>query len=222
VFQIRIATISHCLFYAEALSTALNIDNRFQASILMPEDLHLNTTLHTDLFDAVLVDIRSFKTEEPDWTATIARLFSRARLILLGAQASSAIPGVTAFVPDHSSLDLVKRNLESLCMGQLLMFPGPSLVPPARPYKPGRNGLADKLIRTKHLSVREIEVLQQLSYSCTNYEIACHLNLSQHTVKNHIYSIFKKLGIQKRSHAFVLANRLLGQSLPSARIKAEK
>jgi DNA-binding NarL/FixJ family response regulator len=48
------------------------------------------------------------------------------------------------------------------------------------------------------LSKRELEVVRNLAAGLTNREIAQHLGLSQHTVKNHLFRIFDKLGVSNR------------------------
>jgi len=48
------------------------------------------------------------------------------------------------------------------------------------------------------LSKREEEVVRQVAEGLSNHEIAQQLNLSDHTVKNHLFHIFDKLGISSR------------------------
>jgi DNA-binding NarL/FixJ family response regulator len=48
------------------------------------------------------------------------------------------------------------------------------------------------------LSKREEEVVQQVAEGLSNHEIAQQLHLSDHTVKNHLFHIFDKLGISNR------------------------
>jgi DNA-binding NarL/FixJ family response regulator len=48
------------------------------------------------------------------------------------------------------------------------------------------------------LSRREAEVVTCLAEGLSNREIAEHLGLSQHTVKNHLFRIFDKLGVSNR------------------------
>lgn len=55
------------------------------------------------------------------------------------------------------------------------------------------------------LSSRELEVLDLLSKGLTNKEISQRLLISEKTVKNHLYSIFKKLGVQDRTQAVLYA-----------------
>jgi DNA-binding NarL/FixJ family response regulator len=48
------------------------------------------------------------------------------------------------------------------------------------------------------LSKREAEVVRSVAAGLSNREIAEHLDLSQHTVKNHLFRIFDKLGVSNR------------------------
>jgi hypothetical protein len=47
------------------------------------------------------------------------------------------------------------------------------------------------------LSKREAEVVRCLAEGLTNREIADRLGLSQHTIKNHLFRIFDKLGVSQ-------------------------
>jgi DNA-binding NarL/FixJ family response regulator len=49
------------------------------------------------------------------------------------------------------------------------------------------------------LSRREQEVVRHLCDGLTNREIAHALDLSEHTVKNHLFRIYAKLGVEKRT-----------------------
>jgi pimeloyl-ACP methyl ester carboxylesterase/DNA-binding CsgD family transcriptional regulator len=55
------------------------------------------------------------------------------------------------------------------------------------------------------LSKREREILQQIAKGFSNQRIADELSISEKTVRNHITSIFDKLGVSTRAQAIVLA-----------------
>ena len=59
------------------------------------------------------------------------------------------------------------------------------------------------------LSKREREVLQQVAAGFSNDEIANKLCLSIHTVRSHIYRIFKKVKVTNRQQAAIWAGRHL-------------
>ena len=55
------------------------------------------------------------------------------------------------------------------------------------------------------LSVREIEVLREVSRGRANKQVAATLNLSEETVKTHMRNILSKLDAQDRTHAVMIA-----------------
>ncbi|WP_068139697.1 helix-turn-helix domain-containing protein [Limnochorda pilosa] len=60
----------------------------------------------------------------------------------------------------------------------------------------------------KDLSGREREILELLANGLNNREIAAALYISPHTVKNHVSSIYRKLGADDRTRIAVTALRL--------------
>ena len=59
--------------------------------------------------------------------------------------------------------------------------------------------------RLGELSTREQKVLAEIAKGLSNREIAGGLFISEKTVRNHITSIFDKLGVSSRAQAIVLA-----------------
>lgn len=57
------------------------------------------------------------------------------------------------------------------------------------------------------LTPRELEVLQLLAQGLSNREIAAHLVISEHTVKNHVSSIYRKVGCDERTRVALMALR---------------
>jgi DNA-binding NarL/FixJ family response regulator len=61
--------------------------------------------------------------------------------------------------------------------------------------------------RAPSLSERETEILRLVADGLTNKEIAAHVYLSAETVKSHLESIYRKLGVSDRAHAVAVALR---------------
>jgi LuxR family transcriptional regulator of csgAB operon len=59
------------------------------------------------------------------------------------------------------------------------------------------------------LTRRQTEILAQVAVGASNDEIAEHLNVSPHTVKTHLYNIFKKIKVTNRLQAALWAAKHL-------------
>ncbi|GED21193.1 hypothetical protein HHA01_01700 [Halomonas halmophila] len=69
--------------------------------------------------------------------------------------------------------------------------------------------------QTGNLTTRERQILGLVGMGASNLEIAERLFLSQHTVKSHIYNIFKKIGVRNRTQAVGWARDQLGLPVTS-------
>jgi DNA-binding CsgD family transcriptional regulator len=61
---------------------------------------------------------------------------------------------------------------------------------------------------TDSLSPREREVLLLLGHGLTNKEVAQALGVAPETVKSHLKSIYRKMGVERRAHAVAKGHRL--------------
>jgi len=72
------------------------------------------------------------------------------------------------------------------------------------------SGMPDSrsVLDSYQFSVRELDVLRQVSRGRTNKEIAAALHISEGTVKNHLTSVFSRLAVQDRTQAALKAREL--------------
>mgnify|MGYP003298091494 CR=1 FL=1 len=56
---------------------------------------------------------------------------------------------------------------------------------------------------SEHLTMMEMVILRNINRGLTNTEICEDLNLKLPTVKTHIYSLYKKLGVNTRVQAII-------------------
>lgn len=110
--------------------------------------------------------------------------------------------GVNGYVLKDSELAVLKEAINAVNNGET--FIQPSLAPL----------LKEKVLREEKdnkdssvLTRRELEVLKLLAEGLYNKEIAYKLSISEKTVKNHVSSIFKKIGVFDRTQAAVYAIR---------------
>lgn len=74
--------------------------------------------------------------------------------------------------------------------------------------EPGQENPADRLMQLYGLTGRESEVLIWLSRGKTNRDIGQILSLSSRTVNKHLEQVFHKLGVDNRTSAAVMADRI--------------
>lgn len=64
-------------------------------------------------------------------------------------------------------------------------------------------------VAVKHFTPRESQIIRLLAQGTSNAEIASQLDLSEHTVKSHLYNLFKKIGVKNRLKAYHWAQQNL-------------
>jgi DNA-binding NarL/FixJ family response regulator len=116
--------------------------------------------------------------------------------------------GMSAFVDERATPEQIMSSIEAAARGDLyasssvirrsLAQPSPGEALPEEPPTPGE------------LSQREVEVLNLVARGMTNRLIARNLFISEKTVKNHLYSIFRKIGVTDRTKAALFAVKSLG------------
>jgi len=83
-----------------------------------------------------------------------------------------------------------------------LLFNGVTLTNAFRylfvPQKDMETGIPDSFIQSNHITTREKEILELVLDGLNNRQIGEKLFISAKTVKNHIYSVYQKIGIQNR------------------------
>ncbi|MDE0778884.1 MAG: LuxR C-terminal-related transcriptional regulator [Nocardioides sp.] len=57
------------------------------------------------------------------------------------------------------------------------------------------------------LSPRELEVLQMIGHGLSNVEICLRLHLSMNTIKTHIRTAYRRIGVNTRAKAVIWAYR---------------
>jgi DNA-binding NarL/FixJ family response regulator len=124
-------------------------------------------------------------TEKPTYTQTIA---------LFRAGASGIISG------DELQLELLCKSVRCVHSGQVWANNEVQQYLVASLGRPHSRKVTDANGKPL-LTSREQEVLQLLAEGLGNSELAAALKLSEHTVKNHLFRIYEKLGVSNRMEA---------------------
>lgn len=111
-------------------------------------------------------------------------------------QAALKWPVLSGVFTEEMGTDLLEKGLSELLEGRY-WFSRSQMNEMASFRKAPRSN--SKL--TEALSPRELEVLDLTSQGKSNADIAKTLFLSQHTVKTHLYNLYKKIGVVNRTQA---------------------
>lgn len=108
--------------------------------------------------------------------------------------------------PDIHGIFYADVESDHLAKGVLAIFNGDMWFPRrliARYLTNHTNGNGSSFPVRDHelLTTREMEILHLLTTGAKNTDIADELNLSVHTIKTHIYHIYKKLDVANRTQA---------------------
>jgi len=148
--------------------------------------------------DLLLLDLRMPGKGGIQTIAEIRSRFPNARILIL-----------SAFDGDED----IYRALHAGAQGYVLKnTTGDKLIPALRTVAAGQtwiprevaSQLAVRKIR-EELTSRELDVLKELAKGLANKEIADSLNISEHTVKDHLKSILGKLHVADRTEAVTTA-----------------
>ena len=110
--------------------------------------------------------------------------------------------GIDGYMLKRAKVDELKKAIYSIKEGNTYIQS--DLVPILNAKEKNSNTDLDKI---NQLTKRELDVLKNLTVGMYNKEIALKLNISERTVKNHISSIFKKIGVSDRTQAAVFSIR---------------
>lgn len=112
--------------------------------------------------------------------------------------ANSIVAGAQGFVPKHSHRSVFLEAIQTIASGAV--------------YKPagyvegnGTEGKADHLSRLSSLTNQQARILDLICEGKLNKQIAFDLSIAETTVKAHVTAIMRKLGVQSRTQAVLVA-----------------
>lgn len=122
--------------------------------------------------------------------------------------------GAAGFVPKHSTRDTFRDAFERIAAGEVFA-PDGALAggDPSVQLSPRE----DALVRLSHLTRQQARILQLICEGQMNKQIAYELSIAETTVKAHVTAIMRKLGVQSRTQAVLIAQQAnFNSDLPQA------
>lgn len=118
--------------------------------------------------------------------------------------------GADGFIPKHSPREVFRAAFEAVAAGR--RFIPESYVLPDDPHSPV-NPQEDAVARLSLLTRQQTRILQLICEGRLNKQIAYDLSIAETTVKAHVTAIMRKLGVQSRTQAVLLAKQVSFASL---------
>ncbi|MDZ8024600.1 MAG: response regulator transcription factor [Nostoc sp. SerVER01] len=152
--------------------------------------------------DVVLLDLGS--NPEPMWVKL--QLIQEQQIIAIAEDIDSIELetafrlGIRGILSSTSTEAEIITGVEAVASGLIVLHPD------VLELLPMREKVVANPVQT--LTPREMEVLGMLGYGLGNKAIAKRLQISEHTVKFHVSSIFQKLGVSTRTEAVTVGVRL--------------
>ena len=145
-----------------------------------------------------LLDVHMLEMDGIAATKVIREQFAEARIILLSTYSGDeqVYQGLRAGAMSYLLIDTTSNELVHAIHQ---VHSGVNYIPPSIAAK-----LADR-VKRRELSTRETEVLQLMAYGKSNKEIGSALYVTEGTVKVHVSSLMKKLGVTGRIEAVNVA-----------------
>jgi LuxR family transcriptional regulator of csgAB operon len=116
-------------------------------------------------------------------------------------QKKFVLKGVCGCVYEHDSLDNFIKGVRAVIEGKLWL--SREMMTQCIFEGTDNNKPSESIL--DNLTERQIEILALIAVGATNEEIAEKLYISPHTVKNHLYNIFKKINVPNRVQAALWA-----------------
>jgi len=110
--------------------------------------------------------------------------------------------GASVFVPKHSKLEIFAAAIKSIRQGHIFVPDGFVLLDDGQLGTPMQS---DILARLATLTNQQARILQLICEGKLNKQIAYDLTIAETTVKAHVTAIMRKLGVQSRTQAVLLA-----------------
>ncbi|MGG7564959.1 response regulator [Rhodovulum sp. DZ06] len=160
--------------------------------------------------DLILLDLNLPDVSGVDGLIRL-RAATRAPVVVVSSLADDRIiasalkAGASGFIPKDSPRDVIVGAVRTVLAGQTWT--------PEGFIEGGGADPDDPLTRLRELTPQQMRILQLVCAGKLNKQIAWDLGIAETTVKAHISAILRKLGVQSRTQAVLIAQQVSFQSI---------
>ncbi len=157
--------------------------------------------------DALLLDLDMPGMDGLTGLATLRATYPSVPIVVVSATRDGRVMrrvmnlGASAFMPKSASLESIATVVKSVLDGEVLM-------PPEAEAAGDDEEAADFARRAAQLTPQQWRVLALMAQGRLNKQIAYELSVGEPTVKAHVTTILRKLGVRSRTQAVILSRHL--------------
>jgi len=149
----------------------------------------------------LLAELKIYKEKKPSTNRIVFFNVSRE----FGFNKKFILNGIHGFFYEHDSLDIFLKGIKAVLDGKLWLSRD---MMTKCIFEDSGSDTSSKSI-PGNLTERQTEILALMAVGATNDEIADKLCISPHTVKTHLYKIFRKINVPNRVQASLWAAKNL-------------
>ncbi len=164
--------------------------------------------------DIILMDLKLPRMDGIEATRTIKNEFPTIEVIVLSVyeddeyvfQAIQA--GATGYILKDITPENLGRAIRAVHSGQTMIHPGIARKVLERlSYMAKERAMGLTRLHSDGLTDREVQILVEMAKGASNREVAAKLFVSESTVKSHLRTIYRKVGVRDRAQAVAYAIR---------------
>lgn len=166
--------------------------------------------------DVVVLDLNLPDVDGLDGLIRLRAVAAGAPVVVVSSLADNRVigaalkAGAAGFVPKHSHRDVFRAAFEAIRRGRTYVPEG--FTPSNDPKSPATQK-EEAIARLSLLTRQQARILQLICEGMLNKQIAYDLSIAETTVKAHVTAIMRKLGVQSRTQAVLMARGASFESL---------
>ncbi len=219
----RVAIVHEIALVRNTLASALSEEPDIEVVGLMACAHEALTMLQRKPCDVLLIDASDLESDVLRFIQESTQQQEELKVVVMGVVKAEEFilqcfqAGAVGYVLRDDSLANLVQKIRAVHLGKTFLSPKIAAALVSRLAELshyngyGNHDGQDLALLSAELTPREHEVLRLLEQGKSNQEIADDLTIEVGTVKNHVHSILKKLNVDNRKRAAMLARQVLIQ-----------